>query len=121
MTIAVEVGSCFMRNATSSRIALAIFVRRAEPLSKWISSVRISVGTRGGVTGGASGGGTGAGAGAGGGGGGTYAGGGGGATFAKCSGANVTPTRPLTPQSDSSVMRHSEVSYPNFATFHRPE
>src|SRR6266581_1023412 len=69
MTMAVEVGSCFMRSATSSRMALAMLVRRADPISKWISSVRISVGTRGGVTGGASGGGTGAGAGGGGGGG----------------------------------------------------
>src|SRR5438477_594523 len=58
MTMAVDVGSCFMRSATSSRIALAMLVRRAEPGSKWISSVRISVGTRGGATG-ASGGGIG--------------------------------------------------------------
>src|SRR5256885_12649502 len=81
MTMAVDVGSCFMRKATSSRMALAMLVRRAEPGSKWISSVRISVGTRGGVTGGASGGTTGAGvggAGGGGGGGGAIARGGGG-------------------------------------------
>src|SRR5579859_1819654 len=108
MTTAVDVGSCFMRSATSSRIALAMLVRRAEPLSKWISSVRISVGTRGGVTGGASGGGTGAGA------------GGGGARRARWSGAYVRPTSPLTPQSDNSVTRHSVLSYENFATFQRP-
>src|SRR5690242_13144134 len=121
MTTAVDVGSCFMRSATSSRIALAMLVRRAEPLSKWISSVRISVGTRGGVTGGASGGGNGAGAGGGGGGGGTGAGaGGGGARRARWSGAYVSPTSPLTPQSDSSVTRHSVLSYENFATFQRP-
>src|ERR1700686_2047195 len=76
MTMAVDVGSCFMRSATSSRMALAMLVRRADPISKWISSGRISVGTLGGVTGGASGGGIGAGAGGGGGGG---PGGGGGA------------------------------------------
>src|SRR5581483_8083440 len=120
MTMAVDVGSCFMRSATSSRMALAMLVRRAEPLSKWISSVRISVGTRGGVTGGASGGGTGAGAGGGGGGGTGVGAGGGGARRTRCSGAYVKPTRPLTPQSESSVKRHSVLSYENFATFHRP-
>src|SRR2546430_206604 len=70
MTTAVAVGSCFMRRATSSRMALAMLVRRAEPGSKWISSVRISVGAFGGVTGGGSGGGPGGGTGGGGGGGG---------------------------------------------------
>src|SRR6266852_3506588 len=88
MTMAVEVGSCFMRSATSSRMALAMLVRRAEPISKWISSVRISVGTRGGVTGGGSGGGTGAGGG-GGGGGGTGGGGGGGGGVGGGGGGNV--------------------------------
>ena len=53
-----------------------MLVRRAEPGSKWISSVRISCGWRGGATGG-SGGGTGAGS-DGGGGGATGAGAGGG-------------------------------------------
>jgi len=36
----VAVGSCFMRRATSSRMALAMFEQTAEPASKWISSVR---------------------------------------------------------------------------------
>src|SRR4051794_28089412 len=120
MTIAVAAGSCFMRRATSSRIALAMLVRRAEPGSKWISSVGSSVGAFGGVTGGGSGGVTGAGAGAGGGGGGGGAtGGGGGATAARCIGAKVRPTRPERPQSSSSVKRHSSLSYENFCTFQR--
>src|SRR5438874_7519006 len=107
MTIAVAVGSAFMRSATSSRIALAIFVRRAEPGSKWISSVRSSVGTCGGATGGG-GGATGAGGGGGGGGGGTGVGAvGGGATRAMCIGEKLTPARPPSEQSSSSVMRHS--------------
>src|SRR5436190_8354153 len=121
MTIAVDVGSCFMRSATSSRIALAMFVRRDEPGSKWISSVRSSVATCGGVTGGGSGGGTGAGGGAGGGGGGSGAGGGGGGGGggARCSGAKVRPARPASEQSSSSVTRHSSLLRPNFATFQR--
>src|SRR5437870_13880328 len=85
-----------------------------------MSSGRLSVGTRGGVTGGASGGGTGAGAGGGGGGGGGATTGDGGAMRARCSGAYVRPTSPLTPQSDSSVMRHSSLSYENLPTFQRP-
>src|ERR1700687_3688639 len=111
MTMAVEVGSCFRRSPTSSRMALAMLVRRADPISKWISSVRISVGTRGGVTGGASGGGIGGGAG-GGGGGGTGAGaGGGGATYgARCIGAYVSPTRPLSAHFASSVNRQYPLS-----------
>src|SRR5437762_10359433 len=99
MTTAVAAGSCFMRSATSSRMALAMFVRRAEPGSKWISSVRISVGAFGGVTGGGSGGVSGAGVGTGGGGGGGGAsGGGGGATTARCIGGNVRATRQGRPQ-----------------------
>src|SRR5215213_9439688 len=46
MTKAVALGSCFMRSATSSGMALAMLVRRAEPDSKWISSVRMSTGRR---------------------------------------------------------------------------
>src|SRR5205085_8508699 len=108
-----------MRRATSSRMALAMLVRRAEPGSKWISSVRISVGGFGGVTGGGSGGVTGIGGGAGGGGGGTTGGGGGGAIGARCRGAKVRPTRPDRPQSSSSVTAHSLLSRPNLATFQR--
>src|SRR5207244_613827 len=120
MTIAVDVGSCFMRSATSSRIALAMFVRRAEPGSKWISSVRSSVGTCGGATGGGSGGGTGAGGGAGGGTGrGAGGGGGGGAIGVRWSGAKVRPDRPASEQSSSSVTRHSLLLRPNLATFQR--
>src|ERR1700686_3642698 len=89
--MAVDVGSCFMRRATSSRMALAMFVRRAEPDSKWISSVRSSVGTCGGVTGGGSGGATGVGGGGGGGGprAGPGGGGGGGATAARWGGGRL--------------------------------
>src|SRR5437868_1060708 len=121
MTMAVEVGSCFMRRATSSRMALAMFVRRAEPDSKWISSVRSSVGTCGGVTGGGSGGATGVGGGGGGGGGGIGAGGGGGggATAAKWNGLKVMPARAERPQSSSSVTRHSLWSRLNLAAFQR--
>src|SRR5947208_14794647 len=111
MTIAVEVGSCFIRSATSSRIAFAIFVSRAEPDSKWISWLVISVGTRGGATGGAGGGiGVGGGGAAGGHGGGSVIGAGGGMAAARCSGANVRPARPEKPQSDSSVTLHSLLS-----------
>src|SRR5205085_6989563 len=96
------------------------FVRRAEPGSKWISSVRSSVGVCVGVTGGASGGGTGAGGGGGGGAGtGTGGGGGGGIAAARCIGAYVRPTRPPIEQSSSSVMRHVLLSWPNFVTFQR--
>src|SRR6185436_11898702 len=103
----------------SSRMALAMLVRRAEPDSKWISSVRRSCGGWLGGTTGCGGGGTGAGAG-GGGGTGTGAGaGGGGAGAAKASGAKVRPTRPERPQSSSSVTRHSSLLSANLATFHR--
>src|SRR5947209_13423612 len=120
MTIAVDVGSFFMRSATSSRIAFAMFVRRAEPDSKWISSVRSSVGWCGGATGGGSGGGTGAGIGAGGGGGGTMTGaGGGGGGAAMWIGENVRPAIPARAQSESSVTLHSLLSWLNFAAFQR--
>src|SRR5437763_16110467 len=120
MTLAVYVGSCFMRRATSSRMALAMFVRRAEPDSKWVSSVRSSVGTCGGVTGGGSGGATGVGAGGGGGGGiGAGGGGGGGAMTAKWNGLKVTPASAERPQSSSSVTRHSSWTRLYLAAFHR--
>src|SRR5215210_4396094 len=118
MTRAVALGSCFMRSATSSRMALAMLVRRAEPDSKWISSVRMSTGWRSGTIGGGVGG-TGAGAGASGGGATGGGGGGGASTRVKRSGAKVRPTRPERPQSSSSVKRHSSLLSRNLATFQR--
>src|SRR5258706_4699869 len=107
MTMAVEVGSCFMRRATSSRMALAMFVRRAEPDSKWISPVRSSVATCGGVTGGGSGGATGVGGGGGGGGSGLRGGGGeGGPTARGGGGEEGVPTRDETRHALTPATRH---------------